>query len=162
MFAIIWRAFKYLNAETFRERPFNLKGRGGLCFFSKKIFWFPMLLKKIFWFWWRNKKIIWFRVFVLPLVSTNSPRVDMSLHSDTFSWYRVDQSLLLLLNGVCKCQFIVFVFNYPIVARTHNLPHSRLECYILPQRCGLEIVSQILSVWFYYHHIGYLLVRVVR
>ena len=25
-------------------------------FFSKKIFWFPMLLKKIFWFWWREKK----------------------------------------------------------------------------------------------------------
>ena len=29
-----------------RERPFNLKG-GGYDFFSKKIFWFPMLLKKI-------------------------------------------------------------------------------------------------------------------
>ena len=28
----------------------------GLWFFSKKIFWFPMLLKKIFWFWWRKKK----------------------------------------------------------------------------------------------------------
>ena len=33
--------------------------------FSKKIFWFPMLLKKIFWFWCRKKKIIWFRVFVI-------------------------------------------------------------------------------------------------
>ena len=33
-----------------------------MVFFSKKIFWFPILLKKIFWFWWR-KKIIWFRVF---------------------------------------------------------------------------------------------------
>jgi hypothetical protein len=32
-----------------------LKG-GGYGFFSKKIFWFPMLLKKIFWFWWRKKK----------------------------------------------------------------------------------------------------------
>ena len=38
-----------------RERPFNLKGGGGVCFFSKNIFWFPMLLKKIFWFWWRKK-----------------------------------------------------------------------------------------------------------
>jgi hypothetical protein len=28
----------------------------GVWFFSKKIFWFPMLLKKIFWFWWRKKK----------------------------------------------------------------------------------------------------------
>ena len=25
-------------------------------FFSKKMFWFPMLLKNIFWFWWREKK----------------------------------------------------------------------------------------------------------
>jgi hypothetical protein len=41
-----------------------LKG-GGVWFFSKKIFLFPMLLKKIFWFWWRKKKIIWFRVFVI-------------------------------------------------------------------------------------------------
>ena len=32
-----------------RERPFNLKGGGGgVWFFSKKIFRFPMLLKKIF------------------------------------------------------------------------------------------------------------------
>ena len=44
-----------LNALLLRERPFNLKG--GLWFFSKKIFWFPMSLKKIFWFWWRKKKI---------------------------------------------------------------------------------------------------------
>ena len=28
----------------------------------------------------------------------NSPRVDMSLHSDTLSWFRAKQSLLLLLN----------------------------------------------------------------
>ena len=54
-----------LQRGLVRERPFNLKGGGGLCFFSKKIFWFPMLLKKIFWFWWRKKKIIWFRVFVI-------------------------------------------------------------------------------------------------
>ena len=43
-------------------------GGGGLWFFSKKIFWFPMLLKKIFWFWWRKKKIIWFRVFTYNLM----------------------------------------------------------------------------------------------
>ena len=37
---------------------------GGVWFFSKNIFWFPMLLKKIFWIWWRKKKF-WFRVFVI-------------------------------------------------------------------------------------------------
>jgi hypothetical protein len=30
--------------------------KGGGMFFSKKIFWLPMLLKKIFWFWWREQK----------------------------------------------------------------------------------------------------------
>ena len=34
----------------------HLTWRRGLCFFSKKIFGFQMLLKKIFWFWWRKKK----------------------------------------------------------------------------------------------------------
>jgi hypothetical protein len=42
-----------------------LNRNGGYGFFSKKIFWFPILLKKIFWFWWRKKKIIWFRDFVI-------------------------------------------------------------------------------------------------
>ena len=42
--------------KLFRDGPFNFQG--GLWFFSKKIFWFPMLLKKIFWFWWRKKNLI--------------------------------------------------------------------------------------------------------
>jgi hypothetical protein len=56
-----------VGTYVLRDRPFNLKrgGYGFLWFFSKKIFWFPMLLKKIFWFWWRKKKIMWFRVFVI-------------------------------------------------------------------------------------------------
>jgi hypothetical protein len=31
----------------------------------------------------------------------NSLRVDMSPHSDTLSWFRVNQSLLFLLNAAC-------------------------------------------------------------
>jgi hypothetical protein len=49
-----WNLKPLINTKLLRERPFNLKG--GLWFFSKKIFWFPMLLEKIFWFWWRKKK----------------------------------------------------------------------------------------------------------
>ena len=37
----------------------HLTSRGeGVCFFSKQILWFPMLLKQIFWFWWREKKSV--------------------------------------------------------------------------------------------------------
>jgi len=31
----------------------------------------------------------------------NSPRIDISRHSDTLSWFRANQSLLLLLNSAC-------------------------------------------------------------
>ena len=61
----IWKKYldildnKYLGTDHLTSRG------GGYVFFSKKIFWFPMMLKKIFWFWWREKKIIWFRVFVI-------------------------------------------------------------------------------------------------
>jgi hypothetical protein len=34
----------------------------------------------------------------------NSPRLDMSLHSDTLSWFRVDQSLLFLSNAACLAE----------------------------------------------------------
>jgi hypothetical protein len=32
----------------------------------------------------------------------NSPRIDMSFHSDTLNWLRSNQSLLLLFNAVCS------------------------------------------------------------
>jgi hypothetical protein len=41
------KELRVLHPDGIRERPFNLKG-GGVWFFSKKIFLFPMLLKKIF------------------------------------------------------------------------------------------------------------------
>jgi len=34
----------------------------------------------------------------------NSPGINMSLHSDTLSWFRANQSLLFLLNDVCLAE----------------------------------------------------------
>ena len=34
----------------------------------------------------------------------NSPRVDMSLHSDTSFWFRVNKSLLFLINDACLAE----------------------------------------------------------
>jgi hypothetical protein len=34
----------------------------------------------------------------------NSPRADMSLHSDTLFWFRANQSLLFLLNDACLAE----------------------------------------------------------
>jgi hypothetical protein len=37
-------------------------------------------------------------IFIVLIHWNNSPRIDMSPHSDTLSWFRANQSLLLLLN----------------------------------------------------------------
>jgi hypothetical protein len=40
-------------------------------------------------------------IFIVLAHWNNSPRVDMSPHSDTLSRFRANQSLLFLLNAVC-------------------------------------------------------------
>jgi hypothetical protein len=43
-------------------------------------------------------------VFIVLAHWNNSPRVDMSLHSDTLFWFRANQSLLFLLNAACLAE----------------------------------------------------------
>jgi len=40
-------------------------------------------------------------IFIVLAHWNYSPRIDMSSHSDTLSWFRENQYLLFLLNGVC-------------------------------------------------------------
>ena len=47
----------------------------------------------------------------------NSPRVDMSLHSDTLFWFRANQSLLFLLNAACLAKKLFcsdWMISYPV------------------------------------------------
>jgi hypothetical protein len=46
-----------------------------------------------------NQHVSW--IFIV-LEHSNSHYVDMSLHSDTLSWFRVNQSLILLPNVACS------------------------------------------------------------
>jgi hypothetical protein len=46
--------------------------------------------------------LIW--IFIVLAHWNNSPRVDMSLHSDTLFWFRANQSLLFLLNAACLAE----------------------------------------------------------
>ena len=59
----------------------------------------------------------------------NSPRVDMSSHSDTIAWFPANQSLLFLLIAACLAEKQQIPIVYSLVlhyqARTHDLPHSR-------------------------------------
>jgi hypothetical protein len=43
-------------------------------------------------------------IFIVLDNWNNSPRIDMSLHSDTLSRFRANQSLLFLLNAVCLAE----------------------------------------------------------
>ena len=54
-----------------------------------------MMIRFVLYF---TNKLSW--IFIV-LDHRNSLRIDMSPHSDTFSWFLVNQSLLFLLNAAC-------------------------------------------------------------
>jgi hypothetical protein len=57
-------------------------------------------------------------------------RVDLLLHSDTLFWFRANQSLLLLLNGVClaeKQQIPILVFGLTKPGLEPTIYHTRGE-----------------------------------
>ena len=43
-------------------------------------------------------------IFIVLVPWNNSPRIDMSLHSDTRFWFGVNLSLLLLLSAACLAE----------------------------------------------------------
>jgi hypothetical protein len=43
-------------------------------------------------------------IFIKLAHWNNSPRVEMSLHSDTLFWFRANQSLLFLRNAACLAE----------------------------------------------------------
>ena len=43
-------------------------------------------------------------IFIVLAHWNNSPRIDMSLHSDTLFWFRSNQSVLFLLNAACLAE----------------------------------------------------------
>ena len=58
-------SFKDFFSYIIREQPFNLKGGGGLWFFSKKNILIPNVAEKNILILVEKKKIMWFRVFVI-------------------------------------------------------------------------------------------------
>ena len=84
----------------------------------------------------------------------NSPQVDMSPHSDT-SWFRVNQSLLFLLNAarLVEKQSIPFLQSLVVVTgvRIHDAPHLRRARYLLYPRCT-TLEASTLSIILTMHH----------
>ena len=60
---------------------------------NKLIFSEMMMLSALYY----TKTLSW--IFIVLAHWNNSPRIDTSLHSDTLSWFRANQSLLFLLNA---------------------------------------------------------------
>ena len=80
-------------------------------------------------------------IFVVLAQWNNSPRVDMSLQSDTLSWYGANQSLLLLLSAACIEQWSDIYQCYNLWFdmtrdRIHDLPHWSEDLTITPPRLG--------------------------
>ena len=53
--SVVWHLWPRLKAHK-KGWIFYQHSQLRVIVFSKKIFWFPILLIKIFWFWWRKKK----------------------------------------------------------------------------------------------------------
>ena len=71
---------------------------------------------------------------------SNRSRVDMSLHSDILFWFRVNQSLLLLVNAGCLEEKQI-IQSYSLWldstgSGTHDLPHHRRARQPLLHWCG--------------------------
>ena len=62
-------------------------------------------------------------IFIVLAHRNNSPRIDMSLHSDTLSWLRANQSLFFLFNATClvEKQYIPILYSLVWRDRGSNL-----------------------------------------
>ena len=79
---------------------------------------------------------------------SNSPQVDMWLHSDTLSWFRANQSLLFLLNAVCLAEKEQIPILWSLVwsdrglnPQSTTLEASTLNIMPLMRFGGLQVVS---------------------
>jgi hypothetical protein len=81
-------------------------------------------------------------IFIVLAHWNNCPRVDISLHSNTFFWFRADQPLLFLLNDVWATNTNFSLWFDPTRYRTYDLPHSRWARLPLRHRCGSREDSQ--------------------
>ena len=112
----------------------HLTSRWGLWFFSKQIFWFPMLLKKIFWFWWREKKS------VSEFLSYNL-RLNFGEKKIALCATKKINIITLMLSGK----------NFLNEAKNHNsLCHSHYNKFINNSQFSALFVRNILEVmiWF--------------
>jgi hypothetical protein len=94
---------------------------------SKSIFNEMMMRSALF----STNMLSW--IFIVLARRNNSPRVDMSLHSDTLFWFRANQSLVFLLNAACLARKQQIPIAYPLAwaERGSNPRSTALEVIVL-------------------------------
>jgi hypothetical protein len=94
-------------------------------------------------------------IFIVLVYWNNSPRIDMSFHSDTLFWFRATQSLFFLLNAVCLAE----KQEIPI-SIVFGLTRSRLEPMFYCSWCEHTITP--LMQWMYVSLVsGFILVNYI-
>ena len=69
-------------------------------------------------------------LFLVVAHWNNSPRIDMSPHSDILSWFQANQSFLFLLNAMClaeKKQIRISVFGFTLSGPKPTIYRTRGE-----------------------------------
>jgi hypothetical protein len=78
----------------------------------------------------QNNTLSW--IFIVLAHWSNSPRVDMSLHSHTLFWFRANQSLLFLLNAACLAekQHIPISNNHSLYCLIDHCSEENVRCHL--------------------------------
>ena len=83
-------------------------------------------------------------IFIVLAHWNNSPRIDMSPHSDTLSWFRANQSLIFLLNAVClvEKQQIPILLSLVWPDRGSNLRSTALKVSSLTITPSMRFIKE--------------------
>ena len=83
-------------------------------------------------------------IFIVLAHWNNSPRIDMSPHSDTLSWFRANQSLIFLLNAAClvEKQQIPILLSLVWPDRGSNLRSTALKVSSLTITPSMRFIKE--------------------
>jgi hypothetical protein len=90
-------------------------------------------------------------IFIVQTHWNNNSQVDISLHSDTLSWFQANQALIpwcyVCSREAANTTFILFDLTWPTSAEIHDLSHSMLTITPL---MWLFYWTEIQILWFHF------------
>ena len=86
-------------------------------------------------------------IFIVLAHWINSLWIDMSLHSDTLSWFRANQSLLFLLNDACLLEKLQILKTLVWPDQDSNSRSTVLEASLLTITPSMRLLYIYIYVW---------------